>query len=793
MMDQRIPEGTMPIFSRKGKEEALVEKIVSELQKANNLANTPMAASAQYATSTAAQPSQMSGGQGLLQTPGSFATPLPRPAGAFGSQLGPAAPFLPAPLDPVDPSTGRALPRKWEYPVAWNLDLNQRSAPWSILRALTDQCDIVHRCIEIRISELVKQGWTWTLSDQAVNEIMAEEDCSHAKAQKIGRERYQEELNRLREFWDNPYPELGRGWNEWLTEFLWQHFAFDGVPVYPRYNLGKRIIGFEIIDAPTIKVLLDNRGGMPQPPAPAFQQVLWGFPRGEYQTSPSSDGEFYSGPGVGQEYLLDQISYHVRNRRTWSPYGFSHVEEAIPAATLYLQRQAWMNSEYAEGSMPLTFMRTDVTSDIEPLKLQSFERILNDTLAGSTAERHRIKVLPGGFDPVAMPQIEQRYSEIYDEFLIKRIASIFGVAPSQVGVVPRAGLGGKGEHDGEMDQAETVSQKPMEEFIVEVVNTLSRRFLGAGKHLTFALVDGSSARTDETVAKAYQIAINSGMKTLNDVRGEIGEPVFEMPEADEPFIMTANGPVFLKGLLATTSSGETIGQVGGSNGSREEQSGQHQGERGEPLGQHQDHQSLGEPKPQEGPSQEEEGPIRNQDKGEPGISQESKAAGLELAVFEKFARSRMKSGSFREFEFEVIDEETAQCLNADLEVIIKGDGFSPPQGVREAASRALEWIKDGKAGGGFTDVGRKRASDLSRGASVSLETLKRMKAYFDRHQSDKNAEGFSSGEEGYPSPGRVAWDAWGGDAGYSWAKKIVAQQEKAVQPGDNPLAFYRVL
>jgi hypothetical protein len=110
-----------------------------------------------------------------------------------------------------------------------------------------------------------------------------------------------------------------------------------------------------------------------------------------------------------------------------------------------------------------------------------------------------------------------------------------------------------------------------------------------------------------------------------------------------------------------------------------------------------------------------------------------------------------------------------------------GDSFAPPSGVQNAAKRALEWIADGKAGDGFTDVGRKRASDLARGASLSLKTIKRMKAYFDRHQSDKKATGFSSGEEGFPSPGRVAWDAWGGDAGYSWASGIAERSDKKVK------------
>jgi phage head maturation protease len=104
------------------------------------------------------------------------------------------------------------------------------------------------------------------------------------------------------------------------------------------------------------------------------------------------------------------------------------------------------------------------------------------------------------------------------------------------------------------------------------------------------------------------------------------------------------------------------------------------------------------------------------------------------------------------------------------------ESYSPPEGVRAAAKRALKWIEEGKAGANFTDVGRKRASDLARGADISVDTIKRMKSFFARHEVDKKATGFSAGEEGYPSPGRVAWDAWGGDAGQSWANSIVDEE-----------------
>jgi hypothetical protein len=52
-----------------------------------------------------------------------------------------------------------------------------------------------------------------------------------------------------------------------------------------------------------------------------------------------------------------------------------------------------------------------------------------------------------------------------------------------------------------------------------------------------------------------------------------------------------------------------------------------------------------------------------------------------------------------------------------------------------------------------------------------------MHSYFARHEVDKKASGFKPGEDGYPSNGRIAWALWGGDAGWTWAKKKLRQFE----------------
>lgn len=98
--------------------------------------------------------------------------------------------------------------------------------------------------------------------------------------------------------------------------------------------------------------------------------------------------------------------------------------------------------------------------------------------------------------------------------------------------------------------------------------------------------------------------------------------------------------------------------------------------------------------------------------------------------------------------------------------------YKVPAGARSAAKRALKWISEGKAGSGFTSVGRGRAEQLASGGTVGRETVVKMRSYFARHAVDRKASGFFANGEGYPSPGRVAWDAWGGDAGRSWVNKL---------------------
>ena len=99
----------------------------------------------------------------------------------------------------------------------------------------------------------------------------------------------------------------------------------------------------------------------------------------------------------------------------------------------------------------------------------------------------------------------------------------------------------------------------------------------------------------------------------------------------------------------------------------------------------------------------------------------------------------------------------------------------PPASVAANARRALE-VREQKPQSerGMTSVGLARARDLANRKELSEQTIRRMVAYFDRHQSDKKGESWSEQGKGWQ-----AWNGWGGDEGWAWAKRKVEEFERA--------------
>ena len=95
-----------------------------------------------------------------------------------------------------------------------------------------------------------------------------------------------------------------------------------------------------------------------------------------------------------------------------------------------------------------------------------------------------------------------------------------------------------------------------------------------------------------------------------------------------------------------------------------------------------------------------------------------------------------------------------------------------PEGVKDAAAKAVKWADENGWGSCGTNIGRGRATDLSKGAPISVDTLKRMYSYLSRHKVD--LETSKDYEDGC---GKLMYDAWGGEAGLTYSERKLKQLE----------------
>jgi hypothetical protein len=350
------------------------------------------------------------------------------------------------------------------------------------------------------------------------------------------REKYTDEINRVREFWENPDRANGLTFTDWLMIAAEETLVIDALAVFPQPTVGGDLYGLQILDGATIKPLIDDRGMRPMPPSPAYQQILYGFPRSEFSANaddPAADGEF----------TADDLAYMVRNRRTTSVYGFSPVERALPLADIYLRRQQWIRAEYTDGVMPDLMFTTDAEWGTNPDLLRAYENILNDDLAGQTEQRKRARLLPTGLTPISNEGYGEKFKDTLDDYLITSICGHFGVQPAEIGFSPKGGLGGAGFQEGQAENAEAIGIQPLANWYSKMITNLSYAYLGMPRELEFKLM--TSKRLDnEANARKSQIEVTSAGKTINERRSELGLPLLDTPQADMP-LLVAGADIFL--------------------------------------------------------------------------------------------------------------------------------------------------------------------------------------------------------------------------------------------------------
>jgi hypothetical protein len=279
-------------------------------------------------------------------------TALPRdPVEFLTGAFGPLTPIQPVGIDTPPPDAERPEPRRWQYPVGWNMPVGMpgteglKLADFQTLRTYSDIYSVARACIQLRKDEMLGIGWDIGPTADAAKAMRGDpaalQDSAKRRAEAI-------------KFFSRPDTNYN-DFTSWFEACMEEMFVIDALSLYmhPARLKGKGLFGtdlagLDLLDGSSVRPLLDLRGGSPSPPNPAYQIYQYGIPRVDLMTMLAGQDVKDLGKPV-EQYRGDQLLYLPRNPRTWTPYGQSPLERCIIPVITGLRKQQYAMDFYLEG------------------------------------------------------------------------------------------------------------------------------------------------------------------------------------------------------------------------------------------------------------------------------------------------------------------------------------------------------------------------------------------------------------------------------------------------------------
>lgn len=476
---------------------------------------------------------------------------LPRPAGDFTEgAFGPFSPILPVPVDAPPPGAERAEPRREEYRVGWNLPVGQpgtegiKLADFGTLRTLADLYSVARACIQLRKAEIRGLEWdimpTHDASKSMRNDHSAMKDFGERRAKAI-------------KFFRRPDPDYF-SWNSWIDAVLEEIFVYDALSILirPKWlkGRGKGLLGSDLdslnlISGPTIRPLYDINGSYPRPPAPAYQQYLYGVPRSDLMTMITERDIEEAGLSGAElrQFRGDQLLYLPMTPRRWTPYGFPPIERALIPVMSGLQKQAYQLDYFREGTVPAVFVSPGGSNqNMTPNQIRELQDALN-AIAGDPAWKHKIIVLPA--DSNVMPQKQAQIADQFDEIVMNQVCMAFDIQPMELGIMPKVSATVSPGAASQMSKAtqdihERKATKPMLTFLADIMTSVLREV--AGQDDMKFVFEGLAEEDDEAVATDLLVKqIGAGLRSIDEGREKLNLQPWGLPETSDPGWSTPNG------------------------------------------------------------------------------------------------------------------------------------------------------------------------------------------------------------------------------------------------------------
>ena len=392
----------------------------------------------------------------------------------------------------VPPESERV--RVWDFPVGYNTIYTPRSYEpigFYELRALAENHDITRLAIETRKDQIEKLGW------RIRSRKGAKSDGDAA-----------ERISRLTDFWRKPDGE--QPFASWLRELLEDLLVLDAPCLEVRRNRVGDVIGLDVVDGSTIKVLIDDTGRRPQPPAPAYEQIIHGRP--------------------WRLLTSDELIYLPRNRRPHRAYGFGPCEQIIMTINIGLRRQMMQLQHFTDGNVPPGLVNAPDGWNAE--QIRQFQEWFDSILAGNTGNRTRLIWAPTGAKYQAFK--EAPYKDEFDEWLARIVCYAFSLPPTAfTAQVNRATA------QSAQETAVEEGLAPLTGWVKRLVDSVIQDRMG-DSDLEFIWSDVQPANPKDQAA-ILDVYVKNGIYTVNEAReilrlppAGVSQSLFQISNARSP-------------------------------------------------------------------------------------------------------------------------------------------------------------------------------------------------------------------------------------------------------------------
>jgi hypothetical protein len=383
------------------------------------------------------------------------------------------------PSEPPVAQAPQSRARLFDYMPGLNLASRPRQEPqggisFEQLRGLADGYDLLRLVIETRKDQIARLDWTIRPRGRGVSAA----DPRLAQAAALFQ-----------------YPDREHDWAGWLRMLVEDLLVIDAPCLYPRRTLGGDLYALEVVDGATIKRVLDQRGRTPEPPDPAYQQVLHGVP--------------------ASDYTRDELLYLPRNIRSHKVYGCSPVEQVVMTVNIALRRQMSQLAYYTEGNVPEALI--GVPETWSPDQIGQFQLYWDALLEGDAGARRHARFVPATISKSFVQTREAALKDDYDDWLARIVCYAFSVSyQALTKEVNRATA------DSARLQAHQEGLAPLAQWVKGMMDRILSQVLG-WPDLEFAWA--AEADLDPlTQAQISQIYLSAGVMTVEEVRAGLGLP-----------------------------------------------------------------------------------------------------------------------------------------------------------------------------------------------------------------------------------------------------------------------------